>query len=229
MCWSLTNLAVSLHMRGRTLPCVGICSRPQLAVQKRLGSFVTTLRCSTCSSTGHCGRLSGRISIWRSGTARCLTYAQRWTSWWTSGQLPGIHALSGCDTVSYPYGKGNKSSLNVLMDNAIDGLQDVLGDPDITQGQLKATAGAFFLAFYGQKTTDSLNTARYKMYMSRKKPPTDSNLQLHLLRAHRQMMLWKTADQTHSPVEARDIRRFGWDVKEGGVVTPYVVNATVAP
>ena len=83
------------------------------------------------------------------------------------------------------------------MNNDIDGLQDVLEEPDISQRQLKATAGAFFLAIYAQKKTDSLNTAGYKMYMSRKKPsplkklpPTDSNLQLHVLRrAHLQMML----------------------------------------
>ena len=35
------------------------------------------------------------------------------------GQLPGMHALSGCDTVSYPYGKGNKSALKV--NNDIEG------------------------------------------------------------------------------------------------------------
>ena len=74
------------------------------------------------------------------------------------------------------------------------------------------------------------------MYMSRKKPPplkklppTDNNLQLHVLRAHLQMMLWKAADQRHPPGDARDIRRFGWDIKEGGVVTPSVSNAPVAP
>ena len=92
------------------------------------------------------------------------------------------------------------------------------------------------LTLYGQKNTDSVNSARYKMYMSRKKPPplkklppTDNNLQLHVLRAHLQMMLWKAADQRHPPFDARDIRRFGWDVKEGGVVTPSVSNAPVAP
>ena len=42
------------------------------------------------------------------------------------------------------------------------------------------------------------------------------------------MMLWKAADQRHPPVDSRDIRRFGWDVKEGGVVTPSVSNAPVA-
>ena len=29
--------------------------------------------------------------------------------------------------------------------------------------------------------------------------------------------------------DAHDIRRFGWDVKESGVVTPTVSNAPVAP
>ena len=39
------------------------------------------------SSTGHGGRPSGRISRWRSGTERCLTYAQQLTSWGTSARL----------------------------------------------------------------------------------------------------------------------------------------------
>ena len=79
-------------------------------------------------------------------------------------------------TVSYPYGKGKKSALNlkVLMNNDIDGLQYLVGEPDISQGQPVI-----------QRRLITLNTARYKMYMSRKKPPplkklppTDSNLQL---------------------------------------------------
>ena len=95
------------------------------------------ITCSSCSSTGNGGRLSGRTSRWRSWTARCLAYAQQWASCETKcGQLPGMHALSGCDTVSYPYGKGEKSALKVLVNNDIDDLQDVLGEPDISQGQL---------------------------------------------------------------------------------------------
>ena len=54
------------------------------------------------------------------------------------GQPPGMHALSGCDTVSYRFCKGMVSALKVLMNNDIDYLQGVLGYPDISQGQLKA-------------------------------------------------------------------------------------------
>ena len=73
----LTNLIVSSPMRRRTSRSVVICWRPQLAVEKRLGSSVTTLTFTSCSSTGHGGILSGRTSRWRSGTGRCLTYAQQ--------------------------------------------------------------------------------------------------------------------------------------------------------
>ena len=29
-------------------------------------------------------------------------------------ELPGMHAISGCDTVSYPFNKGKTSALNIL-------------------------------------------------------------------------------------------------------------------
>ena len=69
-------------------------------------------------------------------TARCLTYEQQWPSWGTSVARcqACMHALSGCDTVSYTYGKDKKTALKVLMNNYIDGLQNILGEPDISQG-----------------------------------------------------------------------------------------------
>ena len=70
------------------------------------------------------------------------------------GQLPGMHALSGCDPVSYPYGKDKKSALKVLMNNDIDALQYVLGEPDIIQGQLKATAGKKEATAFTEAATD---------------------------------------------------------------------------
>ena len=198
---------------------------------------MTTLTCSSCSSTGHEGRLSGSTSIWRSGTARCLTYAQQWTRWETS--LASCPACTPCQAATpsptVAYGNGKKSALKVLVNNDIDCMQDVLVEPDIIEGQLRATTGVFFMVLYGQKKIDSLNIAKYKIYMSRKKPPplkklppTDSKLQLHVLRAHLQIMLWKAADQRHPPFDARDIRRFGWYVTEGATVTPSVSNVPVA-
>ena len=150
------------------------------------------------------------------------------------GQLLGAHALSGCDTVSYPFGKGKQSILK-LLENDIPGLDNVLGEPEATQPQLKATVDAFFLLLYGQKSCATVNNARARLYLSRKKPPplkrlppTDANLQQHVLGAHLQMLLWKAADQQHPPTEAQDITNFGWNI-EDNTIAPTVSSAPVAP
>ena len=62
-------------------------------------------------------------------------------------QLLGFHALSGCDTVSYLFGKGKKSALNRL-EIDIPGLDQVLGKPGAIHAQLKVTADSVFLPLY---------------------------------------------------------------------------------
>ena len=94
-----------------------------LAVQKLLGSFVTTLMCSSFPSTGHWRktiRKNIRIEKWDATVLDIRTTMDKLED--NCGQLPGMHALSSCDTVSYPYGQGKKSALKVLMNNDIDGL-----------------------------------------------------------------------------------------------------------
>ena len=121
-------------------------------------------------------------------------------------QLLSILALSGCDTVSYPFGKGKKSALK-LLEIDIPGLGQVLGQPGATHAQLQETACTFFLPLYGRKGCTTMNDARAHSFRCHKKPPplkklppTDANLQLHVLRAHLQMLLWKAADQRDPPV-----------------------------
>ena len=148
-------------------------------------------------------------------------------------QLIGIHALSGCDTVSYPFGKRKKSALK-LLDVYILDLDQVLGQPGVIHAQLQETAYTFALPLYGQKGCTTTNDAHAHFYRGHKKPPplnklppTDANLQLHVLRAHLQMLLWKAADQRDPPEEARNIANFGWNI-EGSAITPAVSTAPVA-
>ena len=152
----------------------------------------------------------------------------------TCSQLLGIHALSGCDTVSYPFGKGKKSALKLLEIN-IPGLDQVLGQPGAIHVQLQETAYTFFLPLYGPKGCTTMNDARAHFYRCHKKPPpvkkrppTDANLLLHVLRSHLQMLLWKAADQRDPPVEAQNIANFGWNI-EGSAITRAVSTAPVAP
>ena len=149
-------------------------------------------------------------------------------------QLLGVHVLSGCDTVSYPCGKGKKSVLK-LLEIDIPCLNQVLGQPGATHAQLKVTADSFFLPLYGQNSCMTMNDVHARFYRGRKKPPplkkllpTDVNLQLHVLRAHLQMLLWKAADKHDPPEEARDIANFGWSI-EGCTITPAISTVPVAP
>ena len=57
--------------------------------------------------------------------------------WDKCGQLLGMYALMGCDIVSYPCGKGKKSTLKVLTNRNISGLQDTLGVSDVNHDQFK--------------------------------------------------------------------------------------------
>ena len=145
-----------------------------------------------------------------------------------------MHALSGCDTVSYPNGKGKASALKVLLQNDIHGLDTVLGEEDATQHDLMEAGTAFFLTLYGHKKCASMNGARHVIYYKRKNPPplkslppTNMNLALHIRRAHLQIMLWKAADKANPP--AVKITDYGWDVDANNEVMPVLSREPIAP
>ena len=150
-------------------------------------------------------------------------------------QLLGMHAISGCDTTSYPYAKGKFSVLKTMLDGDIPGLDDVLGEFGATHDDLLKTATTFFLALYGQPTETSIESARFTLYTRNKKspkvkalPPTSPNLFLHVLRAHLQTMLWKAADQQSPPDESMYITDFGWKIRDD-VPVPAVAERDPAP
>ena len=113
------------------------------------------------------------------------------------------HAITGCDTVPYPFGKGNASMLNTLKEGYFPGLFDVLGEEGASHEDLTAVGEQFFVALYGQPSGSSMTQARYNLYTRKQGkpmrimslPPTYLNLFLHVKRAHLQMILWKAADQ----------------------------------
>ncbi len=99
----------------------------------------------------------------------------------------GMHALSGCDTVSYPSGKGKASALKVLLANDMPELDTVLGEDTATHPELMRVGTDFFLALYAHKKSTPVNHARHGIYCKRKNPPalkslppTDTNLALHI-------------------------------------------------
>ena len=119
----------------------------------------------------------------------------------SSIQLLGMHAVTVCDTVSYPFNKGKLTALSKLREGNFPELYSVVGETATLEDLLK-TGQTLFAALYGQSKCTSLNVVRYTIYTKKKgKPPlvkslplTDKNLLLHMLRAHHQTMLWKAAE-----------------------------------
>ena len=149
--------------------------------------------------------------------------------------LLAMHALSGCDSTSYPFKKGKISAYKVLNENNIPGLSDVLGEVNANEAECMNTGRTFFLTLYGQKGAKTMTNARYRIYNRSKKPPQlkelppiDENLQLHIKRAHLQVMLWKAADKTLPPPQTNDITQFGWQIDADRRVMPILSSKSVA-
>ena len=76
------------------------------------------------------------------------------------------------------------------------------------------TGRKFICALYGQQEGTRMSVARHRLYTRRSGklmkimslPPTEENLNLHILRAHLQTILAKSADQDAQP--DLGIRRF---------------------
>ena len=137
-------------------------------------------------------------------------------------QLLGMHALSGCDTVSYPLGHGKATALKVLKSADQSGLYTVFGEQSANHQQLLETGRKIICSLYGVAAGENMVSARYALYIKRTRgkavcvcilPPTDANLSYHILRAHHQVMLWKAADQQTPP--AVNIAAYGWSVVQG--------------
>ena len=143
---------------------------------------VTTLTSLSSWCTGHrrCDsspRFKGRNSMVMSWTSVELLGPRKYS------QRVGLHAQLGCDAVSYRFGKGKKSALK-LLEIEIPGLNQLLEQPGTTHAQLKATTDSFFVSLHRQKSCTTMNDARARFFRGRKKrklPPTDVNLQLHVL------------------------------------------------
>ena len=121
-------------------------------------------------------------------------------------QLLGAHAITGCDTVSYPFGKGKATVLKIMKkDNFLTFWR--IRRRGRNWGRSHDSWTTFFAALYGQPQGTSMTEARHNLYTQKRGkplrimplPPTDKNLYLHVRRAHLQMLIWKAADKQGPP------------------------------
>ena len=142
-------------------------------------------------------------------------------------QLLPMHAITGCDTVSYTFGKGKVSSLKVIMDS--DHLEiELFGESNATISDVMCTGCRIVGRLYGATCDTTMNALRYKICSTRLNvrrlkslPQTDDSLALHLKRDHIQAMLWEAPDRNQPPNVC--LGDYGWDISAG---TPSPVRAS---
>ena len=114
-----------------------------------------------------------------------------------SKSLLGLHALTGCDSVSAFKRRGKKSALNlVTAEPAIgNGLQHV-GEDFVVTPNVHDVCEAFVCQLYNSRELNDVNKVRYNMFTSKaaisdQMPPTEDALQLHVARANYQAGIWR--------------------------------------
>ena len=153
-----------------------------------------------------------------------------------SATLLSTYVLSGCDTVSYPYGRGKGRSAKLAL-KMIGELNSsaVFGDGELTETVESAhnDARTFFIALYGFRESGitNLNILRQHMFASsksdlRKLPPTEDAFNFHVLRALYQIAWYKRAHLSEPalppPLE------FGWRVQNETLI-PIFMSITAKP
>jgi len=133
--------------------------------------------------------------------------------------LLGVHALSGCDTVSSFAGIGKATVFKRLM-TFTDNLR--LGDQSASLDEVTESCLRFVATLYGKEQETSLNSMRANIFKRKiagqrhippklsSLPPTIAAFKLHCQRAHFQTALWKAAGMSSPP--NLDPLQHGWEM-----------------
>ena len=147
-------------------------------------------------------------------------------------QLLAMHALTGCDSTSYPFNKGKTTGLNVVQKYDLNDLT-CFGEENATKEEVISSGNKFFSHMYSSSVPTEMKLLRHSIFSRCKNtpeiktlPPTDEALAQHSLRCHIQVMIWKAALNERPP--DMDITDFGWYMKEG-IPHPVTGVAEVAP
>lgn len=207
----LVNLAVNLAKSGATF--VNILS-DDTDVFILLVHFYhqEKLSCEMIMSATSCGRAAVDI---KATTQKHKDIAD---------QLLSAHAISGCDTVSQLFGIGKASVIKVVKANNIK--LDGLGIFSIPFENIVKQATSFVASCYNyNRPHDNMSDVRIGVWtvkVGNKKitsapplknlPPTAEAFRLHVLRAHYQAAIWRSALQ--SQPEFPSPEHYGWTLDD---------------
>ena len=131
--------------------------------------------------------------------------------------LPGVHALSGCDT-SYLNGIGKATALKVLMQEKT---VQLLGMTEANMDDVVSEATSSISRCYSAESDRNMSKQQYEVWLARMAkanictapklkslPPTAEALVQHVNHAHYQTMIWKSALEMAPPIA--DLTNYGW-------------------
>ena len=131
--------------------------------------------------------------------------------------LIGIHALTGCDTVSAFASKGKWRPVQLALKHKayVNAMKDIGKEWSLSETTFKATE-EFVCHLYGKKAK-SVDSLRYELHCARggkiepeALPPCQSSLRLHVSRANYQAAVWKRA--TEACPDTPSPHGYGWNV-----------------
>lgn len=141
--------------------------------------------------------------------------------------MPFLHAVSGCDTNGFFYGKGKSSFLKAAMDPELSSQlgkicndlehHDAITD-ELIQKALKVGTALISAVYKGHTGTD-LHTIRCQLYARKADiklmPPTKNVFKEHILRAMYQTTVWVRSCEKFPNLP--DLFSFGWEIADGRV------------
>ncbi len=146
--------------------------------------------------------------------------------------LPLVHALSGCDTNGFVYGKGKRMFMKAVVEtekaselaSLCNSMKDTIAEETVSKTCSVATK--LFEHLYAKGDNfDDLNSVRAHMYYGGSKsleciPPTDDAFRQHVLRAIFQTHTWVSADDPVPP--SLNPFEYGWSTTSG-IVKPVLM------
>lgn len=155
-----------------------------------------------------------------------------------ASSLPLMHALSGCDTSSFFFGKGKSTFWSASKQNIESQAADICADLEvqnaITDGIVNTVVEMgtkLIKEVYQSGDFPDLNSLRVHLYARKADlklpPPTEDTFRLHVLRALLQTFIWVKADQPI--VVIPDPFKFGWISTSNGVKPLLMLRAACPP
>lgn len=115
-----------------------------------------------------------------------------------------LHAISGCDTTSAPFGNGKKKVLQVYKANPkLTEILAVFKNPEANSNQIMEAGEKFLAKLYGGTNAVNLDDLRYKSFSSTvgkpkcqlaRLPPTRDAAKYHSFRTYLQVQVWMGSD-----------------------------------